>query len=146
MGRIEMLSTTDVAELENMVPAMEAAWRAGDAASYAAQFTADAEHVNAYGMWWHGRDEICNGIGFALSRIYRTNPIATSEVAIEPLSEDIAVVRHRWRLQPYSDPDGTRYADHKAGSSTSWSNKWMDGEYGSSRARSSIRLFPTHAE
>ena len=106
-----MLSTGDVAELENMVPAMEAAWRTGDAASYAAQFTVDAEHVNAYGMWWHGRDEIFDGIGFALSQIYPTNQITTSEFAVEALSPDIAVVRYRWRLQPYSDPDGTHYAD-----------------------------------
>jgi uncharacterized protein (TIGR02246 family) len=55
------LSPSDEAELRAMIPAMEAAWRSHDAGAYAAQFTPDAEHVNAYGMWWRGRAEIGEG-------------------------------------------------------------------------------------
>jgi uncharacterized protein (TIGR02246 family) len=106
-----MLSPEDVAAIEAMVPAMEAAWRTHNAAAYVGQFVPDAEHINAYGMWWRGRDEIEQGIAFALTRIYPDNPIVASDVTVSAVAPKVAVLQYRWRLKPYSDPDGTRYAD-----------------------------------
>lgn len=106
-----MLSPDDVAWIKAMIPAMETAWRNHDAAAYAGQFTPDAEHINAYGMWWRGHDEIEQGIGIALTRIYPDNPIAASDVTVSALSPAIAVVQYRWRLRSYADPDGTTYID-----------------------------------
>jgi uncharacterized protein (TIGR02246 family) len=90
---------------------MEAAWRARDAEAYAGQFTEDAEHINAYGMWWRGRREIAEGIGFALNVVYRDNPIVARDVSLIPLGEDVALVQYRWRLNPYADPDGAQHDD-----------------------------------
>ena len=104
-------SSADETTLRAMVSDMEAAWRARDAGAYAGQFTADAEHINAYGMWWRGADEIAEGISFALNVIYPDNPISARDVLVTPLDDDLAVVQYRWRLSPYADPDGTRYAD-----------------------------------
>ena len=106
-----MLSPDDVASIKAMVPAMEVAWRTHDAAAYAGQFLPDAEHINAYGMWWRGRDEIEQGIGFALTRVYPDNPIAATDVTVSGLSRTIAVVQYRWRLRSYVDRDGTTYTD-----------------------------------
>ncbi|WP_260596601.1 SgcJ/EcaC family oxidoreductase [Sphingomonas endolithica] len=106
-----MLSSQDVAAIEAMVPAMAAAWRTHDAAAYARQFVPDAEHINAYGMWWRGRYEIEQGIAFALTRIYADNPIVASDVTVSAVTPKVAILQYRWRLKPYSDPDGTRYAD-----------------------------------
>lgn len=104
-------SSADEATLRGMVPDMEAAWQTGDAAAYSAQFISDADHVNAYGMWWRGRGEIAEGIGFALNVIYADNPISARDVEVTALGDDQAVVQYRWRLGPYADPDGTGYAD-----------------------------------
>lgn len=101
----------DETELRDMVSAMEAAWRTHDASGYAAQFTTDAEHINAYGMWWRGRGEIAGGIGFALTIVYPDNPILARDVLVTPMGQDTAVVQYHWRLGPYSDPDGAHHAD-----------------------------------
>lgn len=106
-----MLSPQDKAAIEAMVPAMEAAWRTHDTAAYAGQFVPDAEHINAYGMWWRGHDEIEQGITFALTRIYPDNPIVASDITVSAVAPTVAVLQYRWRLKPYSDPDGTRYTD-----------------------------------
>ena len=105
------LPPEDIATIRAMVPAMELAWQSHNAAAYAAQFVSDAEHINAYGMWWRGRTEIEQGIAFALTRIYPENPISASEVTVSGVSHDAAVVQYRWRLSPYSDPDGTAYSN-----------------------------------
>ena len=104
------LSSKDVELLRAMVPAMAASWKAKDAKGYASQFAADAEHINAYGMWWQGRSEIAEAMTFVLHKIYPSNPIAADSVTVKGLSPGVAVVQYRWQLQPYSDPDGTRYA------------------------------------
>ncbi|WP_161988968.1 SgcJ/EcaC family oxidoreductase [Sphingomonas glacialis] len=106
-----MLSQDDLTAIKAMVPAMEAAWRTHDAAAYAGQFVPDAEHVNAYGMWWRGRAEVEQGIAFALSRIYPDNPIVASDASVSAVGANVAILQYRWRLKPYSDPDGTHYAD-----------------------------------
>lgn len=102
---------TDIQALEAMIPAMVSAWAAKDASAYSAQFTTDAEHVNAYGMWWRGRAEIEAGIGIALTMVYPDNPIAARDVNVVMIGPDAAVVQYRWQLQPYADRDGTAYAD-----------------------------------
>lgn len=104
-----VISATDDASLRRMVVEMEHAWNAHDADAYAAQFTPDAEHVNAYGMWWRGRREIADAMRFVLGRIYPTNPISADQVLVQPLAKNVAMVRYRWRLQSYTDPDGTRH-------------------------------------
>ena len=103
------ISATDQASIRRMVVEMQQAWNAHDADAYAAQFTPDAEHVNAYGMWWRGRREIAEAMQFVLSRIYATNPISADQVLVQPLAKNVAIVRYRWRLQSYTDPDGTRH-------------------------------------
>lgn len=106
-----MLSQDDLIAIKAMVPAMEAAWRTHDAAAYANQFVPDAEHVNAYGMWWRGRAEVEQGIALALNRIYPDNPIVASDASVSAVGANVAILQYRWRLKPYSDNDGTRYAD-----------------------------------
>ena len=89
-----VISATDDASLRRMVVEMEHAWNA---------------HVNAYGMWWRGRREIADAMRFVLGRIYPTNPISADQVLVQPLAKNVAMVRYRWRLQSYTDPDGTRH-------------------------------------
>lgn len=109
--------------LRHMVADMERAWKAHDADAYAAQFTDNAEHINAYGMWWRGRHEIAEAMKFVLNRIYPDNPITVDQVSVQPLTKDIAIVQYRWRLNSYEDPDGTKHvnpagADHPGGRET----------------------------
>jgi len=105
------ISIHEEAALRHMVADMETAWKAHDADAYAAQFTEDAEHINAYGMWWRSRREIAEAMKFVLNRIYPDNPIAADQVSVEPLSKDIAIVQYRWRLGSYTDPDGTKHVN-----------------------------------
>lgn len=99
------------AALRHMVADMERAWRARDAEAYAAQFTDDAEHINAYGMWWRGRREIAEAMKFVLDRIYPGNPITSDQVSVLPLTKEIAIVQYRWHLNSYADPDGTKHVN-----------------------------------
>lgn len=95
--------------LRSMVSDMALAWKARDARAYANQFTTNAEHINAYGMWWRGRAEIEQGIRIALERVYPDNPISVDEITVRMVAPRVAVVQYRWQLQPYADPDGTKY-------------------------------------
>jgi uncharacterized protein (TIGR02246 family) len=103
------ITASEEAALRHMVADMEKAWKARDADAYAAQFTDDAEHINAYGMWWRGRREIAEAMKFVLNRIYPENPITADQISIRPLAQHIAIVQYRWRLNPYADPDGTKH-------------------------------------
>ena len=89
------LSAKDLALLKALVPAMEAAWRSRDARAYASQFTSDAEHINAYGMWWRGRHEIAQAMAFTLEKIYPTNPLQADQVTVKGMGPGMAVVQYR---------------------------------------------------
>lgn len=85
-GPASKLISRDVAALRAMVPAMETAWRTRDAKAYAAQFSADAEHINAYGMWWRGRQEIAHAMTFTLGRIYPDNPLVADQISVKSIA------------------------------------------------------------
>ena len=105
------ISIREEAALRHMVADMERAWRAPDAEASAAQFTDDAEHINACGMWWRGRREIAEAMKFVLDRIYPGNPISSDQVSVLPLTKEIAIVQYRWHLNSYADPDGTKHVN-----------------------------------
>jgi uncharacterized protein (TIGR02246 family) len=104
-------ASSDEKHLRAMVPEMERAWARRDAKAYASQFADDADHINAHGMFWRGQQEIERGIGTALTRVYPNNPIRASDVEVQFLRPDVAVVRYRWRLDSYSTPAGRIYKD-----------------------------------
>ena len=103
------LSPDEILQLKQLVVEMAQAWKRHDADAYAAQFTDDAEHINAYGMWWRGRTEIASSMKFVLNKIYPANPISADQVSVQSLAKDLAVVQYRWQLRSYTDPDGTRH-------------------------------------
>lgn len=75
------------------------AWNHRDPDTLAALFDEDAEFVNVTGLWWHDREAIRRAHAYGLTRIFDRSRLLVLKVSVKRLSEDIAVVHARMRLE-----------------------------------------------
>ena len=66
-------------EIAGLLSAIEAAWNAGDARTYARLFAADAVYVTRVGAIWYGRPAIEEGSARALA-----GPLAGTTISLRP--------------------------------------------------------------
>ena len=75
------------------------AWNNRDPDALASIFDEDAEFVNVVGLWWHDREAIRKAHAYGLSRIFNHSTLRLGTVRVKRLSDDIAVVHARMRLE-----------------------------------------------
>lgn len=75
------------------------AWMARDAEKLASLFDEDAEFVNVTGLWWHDRASIRKAHLYGLTRIFQNSNLKLLRTTVRWLSDDIAVVHARMRLE-----------------------------------------------
>jgi uncharacterized protein (TIGR02246 family) len=75
------------------------AWNNRDPDALAAVFDEDAEFVNVVGLWWHDREAIRKAHAYGLERIFNRSTLRLGAVRVKRLSDDIAVVHARMRLE-----------------------------------------------
>ncbi|GAA2803922.1 SgcJ/EcaC family oxidoreductase [Saccharopolyspora taberi] len=82
------------------VPARFAqAWNEGDADGIAALFAEDADFVNVVGLWWRKRSAIRKAHDYGLRTFFAGSTLSIRRVEVRQLSDDIAVVHGKWRLE-----------------------------------------------
>lgn len=75
------------------------AWDRRDPDAIAALFEADADFVNVTGLWWHDREAIRAAHAYGLARIFDRSTLRLTTVQVKRLSDDVAVVHARMRLE-----------------------------------------------
>ncbi|WP_441286750.1 SgcJ/EcaC family oxidoreductase [Sorangium sp. KYC3313] len=96
---------------EQLVAAFNDAWNRHDMDAFAALQAEDADFVNIFGMWWHGREEIrANHVGIHKT-VFAKSRLASVRVETRFVAPDIAVVRWAWELTGVVTPDGQPVPD-----------------------------------
>ncbi|WP_417582629.1 YybH family protein [Pelagibacterium sp.] len=75
------------------------AWTRRDAGKLASLFDEDAEFVNVTGLWWHDRDAIRKAHAYGFERIFNASTLYLVRVQVKSLTDDIAVVHAKLRLE-----------------------------------------------
>ncbi|WP_437282245.1 SgcJ/EcaC family oxidoreductase [Sorangium sp. So ce375] len=96
---------------EQLVAAFNDAWNRHDMDAFAALQADDADFVNIFGMWWHGRADIrANHVGIHKT-VFSRSRLASVHVETRFVAPDIAVVRWAWELTGVVTPDGQPVPD-----------------------------------
>lgn len=87
------------------------AWTRRDADKLASLFDLDAEFVNVTGLWWHDRAAIRKAHAYGFEHIFGASTLRLVLLKVKPLSNDIAVVHAKVRLEGQTKaPDGAETA------------------------------------
>lgn len=89
---------------ESVVNVFAEAWARRDADKLASLFDADAEFVNVTGLWWHDRAAIRKAHAYGFEHIFGNSTLSLMQVRVKMLSEGIAVVHARIRLEGQTPP------------------------------------------
>ncbi len=84
------------------------AWNARDAHALASLFVEDADFVNVVGLWWDNRDDIERAHRYGLKTFFRKTEIAARRVKVRLVSDDLAIIHTRWKLEGQLDKQGRR--------------------------------------
>lgn len=93
-------------EPESIAKVFAEAWMRRDAEKLASLFDEDAEFVNVTGLWWHDRQAIQKAHAYGFARIFSQSTLDLVQVKVKALSDDIAVVHARFRLDNQTAPPG----------------------------------------
>lgn len=91
-------------EVAPLVRGLQDAWNAGDAARFAAPFADDADFVNVYGMYAHGRDAIRAGHEGIFRSIYAGSRVEYRVKSARRLRGDVALVHLHAHLSVPAGP------------------------------------------
>jgi uncharacterized protein (TIGR02246 family) len=80
------------------------AWERRDAVKLASLFDEDAEFVNVTGLWWHDRAAIQKAHAYGFEHIFGSSKLRLTQVRVKRLSENIAVVHAKIRLEGQTPP------------------------------------------
>ena len=81
------------------------AWNRYDARSIAELFFEKADFVNVTGKWWDNKEDIFKAHDFGLRIIFKNSQLEVLTVKEKMLSDDIAVVHARFRLEGQTEKD-----------------------------------------
>ncbi|WP_437730585.1 SgcJ/EcaC family oxidoreductase [Sorangium sp. So ce1335] len=91
---------------EQLAAAFNDAWNRHDMDAFAALYAEDADFVNIFGMWWHGRPEIRKSHVGIHETVFRQSRLTSVRVETRFVAPDIAVVRWAWELTGAITPEG----------------------------------------
>ncbi|WP_437577205.1 YybH family protein [Sorangium sp. So ce887] len=91
---------------EQLVAAFNDAWNRHDMDAFAAMNAEDADFVNIFGMWWHGRAAIRDSHVGIHKTVFRQSRLESVRVETRFVAPDVAVVRWAWVLTGALRPDG----------------------------------------
>jgi|SRR5579863_3857107 len=94
--------SADEQAIRSVVGEMTEAFNQRDARRLAGLYTADADLVNVYGTWLHGRPAIENGLRGMFEHIIKDSKLTTREVRVRFVHPDVAIahVLNELRDQP----------------------------------------------
>ena len=97
----------DEAAIREVETRQEQAWNTHDARAYARLFAEDADVINVLGWHWKGRAEAEQKLGSAFAFVFARSSLHIDDVAIRPLSDDLALAHVTWTMTGARSPDGS---------------------------------------
>ncbi|XXT20190.1 SgcJ/EcaC family oxidoreductase [Sorangium sp. So ce429] len=94
------------AQGEQLAAAFCDTWNRHDMDAFAALHAEDADFVNIFGMWWHGRANIRKSHVGIHETVFRQSRLTSVRVETRFVTPEIAVVRWAWVLTGALTPDG----------------------------------------
>ena len=87
------------------------AWNGADGSAFAESFADDADFVNVYGMYGHGRESICQAHEYIFRTVYAGSTMTFKLERVRLLREDVAIGHIRAHLEV---PQGPMAGAHDA--------------------------------
>lgn len=100
------MSYSPLSQPESIASVFVEAWARRDADKLASLFDADAEFVNVTGLWWHDREAIRKAHAYGFERIFGASTLHLVQTRVKSLSDDIAVVHAKLRLDGQTTTPG----------------------------------------
>jgi uncharacterized protein (TIGR02246 family) len=95
----QRLTPGDEAAIRAIVGELEARWNAADGAAYGAHFAEDADFVNVFGHYYHGRATIAAGHQRIFDTVYRGSRNSGAVEAIRAIAPGVALALVAWHLR-----------------------------------------------
>lgn len=116
MASSDQLSPNARTQIANVIAALADSWNRHDMATYAAQFTEDADFVNVIGMHWHGRPEIEARHKDVHRTIFHKSTLRTLDYSLRVLKPGVVLAHIRWEMTGHETPPGApSWADVRHG-------------------------------
>ncbi|AUX23200.1 uncharacterized protein SOCEGT47_037230 [Sorangium cellulosum] len=96
---------------EQLVAAFNDTWNRHDMDAFAALHAEDADFVNLFGLWWHGRSAIRESHVSIHKTVFRQSRLSSVRVETRFVTPDVAVVRWAWELTGVVNPEGQPVPD-----------------------------------
>ena len=94
--------------IHNTVAGVEESWNQHDMDAFAALLTPDVEWVNPAGMWWRGRADVKRAHQAYHETFFKTTDRHATEITIQRLTPDVAIVNAIYRMGDWVRPDDGR--------------------------------------
>lgn len=91
---------------EQVAAAFADAWNRHDMNAFAELMAEDAEFVNIFGAWMHGREEIRRRHVQIHETVFRTSTLAATRVETRFVAPDVAIVQWAWQVTSVLTRDG----------------------------------------
>jgi uncharacterized protein (TIGR02246 family) len=91
---------------EQVAAAFADAWNRHDMNALAELMAADADFVNIFGTWMHGREEIRQRHIQIHETVFRNSTMAATRVETRFVAPDVAIVRWAWQVTSVLTRDG----------------------------------------
>lgn len=82
-------------------------WNERNAEGIASLFQSKAEFVNVVGLWWHTREDIRKAHDYGLKVIFNHSHLSLIRSKVKFLSDDIAIVHAKMKLEGQTAVAGT---------------------------------------
>ena len=102
-------------QIANLIDVLSESWNRHDMATYAAQFTEDADFVNVIGMHWRGRPEIEARHADVHRTIFRNSTLRTFDNSLRLLGPGIVLAHIKWEMTGHESPQGSRFPEVRHG-------------------------------
>ncbi len=102
-------------QIANLIDVLSESWNRHDMATYAAQFTEDADFVNVIGMHWRGRPEIEARHAVVHRTIFRNSTLRTFDISLRLLGPGIVLAHIKWEMTGHESPQGSHFPEVRHG-------------------------------
>ncbi len=102
-------------QIESVLRELTESWNRHDMATFASQFTDDADFINVIGMHWRGRAEIEARHAEVHRTFFRNSSLRTVDWSLRPLSANVVLAHLQWEMTGHEAPPGVNFAPLRNG-------------------------------
>lgn len=99
-------TTPDGAALAQIPVRFAAAWNRKDAEATFADYADDADFVNVFGAWWHGKERFAKEHADRFATIFAGNVLEFTQTSVREIPPNAAVIHAVWTLVGNRTPAG----------------------------------------